>query len=191
MSAIVSASSLRSVLGVSSSLYNDAYLDDIIDTAQGAVLPLLTQNSTAVIEYKLLSNVAYFYTRDSHNFVAGDSVVITGLPSPFSATHTVVKAEDKYFTAALTNADVAIRPIIPNGTATLSGYGAATYYIGNSNVESAILAVSVEVFQSRTAAGGQIEGVDFQVTPYRMGRGLMNRVIGLLGNLVDTGSMVG
>lgn len=191
MSAIVSASSLRSVLGVSSSLYNDAYLDDIIDTAEGAVLPLLIQNATAVIEYKLLSNVAYFYTRDSHNFVEGQSVVVTKLPAPFSATHTVVKADDKFFTAALTNADVAIRPIIPNGTATLSGYGAATYYVGNSNVESAILAVSVEVFQSRTAAGGQIEGVDFQVTPYRMGRGLMNRVIGLLGNLVDTGSMVG
>lgn len=191
MSAIVSASSLRSVLGVSSSLYNDAYLDDIIDTAEGAVLPLLVQNATAVIEYKLLSNVAYFYTRDSHNFVEGQSVVVTKLPAPFSATHTVVKADDKYFTAALTNADVAIRPIIPNGTATLSGYGAASYYVGNSNVESAILAVSVEVFQSRTAAGGQIEGVDFQVTPYRMGRGLMNRVIGLLGNLVDTGSMVG
>jgi hypothetical protein len=179
------------VLGVSSSLYNDAYLDDIIDTAEGAVLPLLVQNATAVIEYKLLSNVAYFYTRDSHNFVEGQSVVVTKLPAPFSATHTVVKADDKFFTAALTNADVAIRPIIPNGTATLSGYGAASYYVGNSNVESAILAVSVEVFQSRTAAGGQIEGVDFQVTPYRMGRGLMNRVIGLLGNLVDTGSMVG
>ncbi len=191
MSAIVSASSLRSVLGVSSSLYNDAYLDDIIDTAEGAVLPLLVQNATAVIEYKLVSNVAYFYTRDSHNFVEGQSVVVTKLPAPFSATHTVVKADDKFFTAALTNADVAIRPIIPNGTATLSGYGAASYYVGNSNVESAILAVSVEVFQSRTAAGGQIEGVDFQVTPYRMGRGLMNRVIGLLGNLVDTGSMVG
>jgi hypothetical protein len=191
MSAIVSVSSLRSILGVSSSLYNDAYLEDIIATAEGAVLPLLVQNSTAVIEYKLLSNVAYFYTRDSHNFVEGQSVVVAALPAPFSATHTVVKADDKFFTAALTNADVAIRPIIPNGTATLSGYGAATYYVGNSNVESAILAVSVEVFQSRTAAGGQIEGVDFQVTPYRMGRGLMNRVIGLLGNLVDTGSMVG
>ena len=191
MSAIVSVSSLRSILGVSSSLYNDAYLEDIIATAEGAVLPLLVQNATAVIEYKLLSNVAYFYTRDSHNFVEGQSVVVAALPAPFSATHTVVKADDKFFTAALTNADVAIRPIIPNGTATLSGYGAATYYVGNSNVESAILAVSVEVFQSRTAAGGQIEGVDFQVTPYRMGRGLMNRVIGLLGNLVDTGSMVG
>jgi hypothetical protein len=130
MSAIVTASQLRSILGVSSSLYNDAYLDEIIDTAEGAVLPLLVQNSTAVIEYKLLSNVAYFYTRDSHNFVAGQSVVVTGLPAPFSATHTVVKVEDKFFSAALTNADVAIRPIIPNGSATLSGYGAIATKIG-------------------------------------------------------------
>jgi hypothetical protein len=101
-----------------------------------------------------------------------------------------LSSDELYFTAALTNADVQIRQIIPNGIATLSGYGAATLYIGNPNVESAILAVSVEVFQSRTAAGGQIEGVDFGVTPYRMGRSLTNRCIGLLGNLVDTRSMV-
>jgi hypothetical protein len=190
MSAIVTASQLRSILGVSSSLYNDAYLDDIIDTAEGVILPMLVQNTTAIVSYKLKDNVAFFYTREPHTFVAGQSVVVTKLPAPFAATHTVVKAEDLYFTAALTNADVSIRQIIPNGTATLSGYGAATYYIGNPNVESAILAVSVEVFQSRTAAGGQIEGVDFAATPYRMGRSLTNRCIGLLGDLVDTRSMV-
>ena len=190
MSAIVTASQLRSILGVSSSLYNDAYLDEIIDTAEGVILPMLTQNTTAIVSYKLTTNVAYFYVREPHTFVAGQSVVVTGLPAPFSATHTVLSSDDLYFTAALTNADVIIRQIIPNGIATLSGYGAATFYIGNPNVESAILAVSVEVFQSRTAAGGQIEGVDFGVTPYRMGRSLTNRCIGLLGNLVDTRSMV-
>ena len=190
MSAIVSASSLRSILGVSSSLYNDAYLDDIIDTAQGVILPLLVQNSTTVTSYKLTSNVAYFYTISGHNFVAGDSVVVTKLPSPFNATHTVVDVAEKVFTAALTHADVAIRPIIPNGRAYLTGYDAETYYVGDARVESAILAVSVEVFQSRTAAGGQIEGIDFQVTPYRMGRGLLNRVIGLLGELVDSGALL-
>jgi len=175
---------------VSSSLYNDAYLDDIIDTAEGVILPILTQNTTAIVSYKLVSNVAFFYTREPHTFAVGQSVVVTKMPAPFTATFTITKAEDLYFTAALTNADVTIRQIIPNGIATLSGYGAATYYIGNANVESAILAVSVEVFQSRTAAGGQIEGVDFSPTPFRMGRSLTNRCIGLLGDLVDTRSMV-
>jgi hypothetical protein len=190
MSAIVTASQLRSILGVSSSLYSDAYLDDIIDTAEGVILPILVQNTTAIVSYELKSNVALFYVREPQTFAVGQSIVITKMPAPFAGTFTVTKVEDLYFTAALTNADVTIRQIIPNGIATLSGYGAATYYVGNPNVESAILAVSVEVFQSRTAAGGQIEGVDFSPTPFRMGRSLTNRCIGLLGDLVDTRSMV-
>jgi hypothetical protein len=188
---IITATQLRSVLGVSSSLYSDAYLDDIIDTAEQAILPLLIQNSTAIVEYSLTSNVATFYTRRVHTFVVGQSIVVTGLPAPFTTTHTVTEITDTSFSAALTSSDVTRRQIIPNGTATLSGYSAATLYVGNASIESAIYAVSIEVFQSRTAAGGQIEGVDFASSPYRMGRSLLNRVIGLLGNYIDVDSMVG
>jgi hypothetical protein len=190
MPAIITASQLRSVLGVSSSLYDDNYLNDIIDTAEQAILPLLIQNSTAVVEYELKDNVAIFYTRRVHTFVVGQSIVVTGLPAPFTATHTLTVVTDSSFSAALTSADVTRRQIIPNGTATLSGYSAATLYVGNSSIESAIYAVSIEVFQSRTAAGGQIEGLDFQSSPYRMGRSLLNRVIGLLGNYIDVDTMV-
>jgi hypothetical protein len=188
---IITASQLRSVLGVSSSLYDDAYLNDIIDTAEQAILPLLIQNSTAVVEYELKTNVATFYTRRVHTFVVGQSIVVTGLPAPFTATHTLTEVTDSSFSAALTSADVTRRQIIPNGTATLSGYSAATLYVGNASIESAIYAVSIEVFQSRTAAGGQIEGIDFATSPYRMGRSLLNRVIGLLGNYIDVETMVG
>ena len=188
---IITAAQLRSVLGVSSSLYSDGYLDDIIDTAEQSILPLLIQNSTAVIAYELKDNVATFYTRRVHTFVVGQSIVVTGLPSPFTATHTVTAITDTSFSAALTSADVTRRQIIPNGTATLSGYSAATLYVGNASIESAIYAVSIEVFQSRTAAGGQIEGIDFASSPYRMGRSLLNRVVGLLGNYIDEGTMVG
>jgi hypothetical protein len=188
---IITASQLRSVLGVSSSLYDDAYLNDIIDTAEQAILPLLIQNSTAIVEYELKDNVAIFYTRRVHTFVVGQSIVVTGLPAPFTATHTLTVVTDSSFSAALTSADVTRRQIIPNGTATLSGYSAATLYVGNSSIESAIYAVSIEVFQSRTAAGGQIEGLDFASSPYRMGRSLLNRVVGLLGNYIDVDTMVG
>jgi hypothetical protein len=191
MPAIITASQLRSVLGVSSSLYSDAYLDEIIDTAEQSILPLLIQNSTAVVEYELKDNVAIFYTRRVHTFVVGQSIVVTGLPAPFTATHTVTKVTDSSFSAALTSSDVTRRQIIPNGTATLSGYSAATLYVGNASIESAIYAVSIEVFQSRTAAGGQIEGIDFASSPYRMGRSLLNRVVGLLGNYIDVDTMVG
>jgi len=188
---IITVASLRSTLGVSSSLYNDAYLQDVIDAAEGTLLPLLVQNSIAITSFKLKDNVATFYSRDAHNFVAGDSVIVTGLPSPFTATHTVTGVTTLTFTAALTNADVAVRPSIPNGTATLSGYGAATLYSGDPNVEKALMIISVEIFQSVTAAGGQIEGIDFQSTPYRMGRGLLNRCIGLLGSKIDSGVWIG
>lgn len=190
MPSIVTASQLRSVLGVSSSLYSDAYLEGIIDTSEAVILPMLVSNSVAVSAYELKSNVAYFITQRPHHFVAGQSVVVAGLPSPFSATVTVVDVAAYYFTSALTNADVTKREQIPAGSATLSGYSAAEIYANNQAIESAVLAVSVEVFQSRVAAGGQIEGVDFASSPYRMGRSLTNRVSTLLMPYLDVETVV-
>ena len=194
MPSIVSASSLRSVLGVSSALYSDAYLDDIIDTAEGVILPLLTAHSVAVTHVEIESNIAYFTTQMAHEFVVGQSVIIAGVvPATFNGTRAVTddQLSTFIFTQALTNSDITLRATIPAGTATLSGQAAAVIYVGNSNVESAVLNVSVEVFQSRVAPGGQIEGVDFSPSPFRMGRSLYNRISGLLGNLVDVDSIVG
>jgi hypothetical protein len=185
MPSIVSTQQLRSVLGVSVSLYPDSYLDEIINTAEAVILPMLVANTSAVNAYKLESNVATYYTQRAHHFVAGQSVVVAGLPAPFSATVTVVDVKEYSFTAARTNADVTLREIIPTGTATLSGYSAAEIYANSAPIESAILAVSVEVFQSRVAAGGEIQGVDFASTPYRMGRSLTNRVSTLLMPFLD------
>ncbi len=185
MPSVITAAQLRSVLGVSSSLYNDAYLEQIIDSGEAVILPLLIANQVAVDAYKLENNVAYFYTARLNDFVIGQSIVVAGLPAPFSNTFTVTKVGDYYFTAALTNADVTKRAIVPNGTATLSGYGAATLYAANPAIESAMYAVCIEIFQSRIAAGGQIEGVDFSATPYRMGRSLTNRVSALLQPYLD------
>ena len=185
MPAIVTASQLRTVLGVSVSLYSDAYLDEIINTSEDVILPMLVANVSGVESYSLKDNVATFVTVREHYFVTGQSIVVTGLPAPFTATHTVVDSAPYYFTAALTSTDVTMRPIVPNGKATLSGYSAASIYAATPAIESAILAVSVEVFQSRVAAGGQIEGIDMTVSPYRMGRSLTNRVSTLLMPYLD------
>lgn len=190
MPSIVTATQLRQVLGVSISLYSDAYLDEIINTSEAVILPMLVSNSSAVNAYKLESNVATYYTQRPHHFVAGQSVVVAGLPAPFSATVTVVDVAAYHFTAAITASNVTLRDIIPTGTATLSGYSAAELYANSAPIESAILAVSVEVFQSRVAAGGQIEGVDFTSSPYRMGRSLTNRVSTLLMPFLDVETVV-
>jgi hypothetical protein len=185
MPSIVTASQLRTVLGVSVSLYSDSYLDEIINTSEAVILPMLVANTSAIQSYKLESNVAYFYTQRDHHFVAGQTVIVTGLPAPFSATFTVVSATLYSFTVALTSSNVTLREIIPMGTATLQGYSAADLYATSAPIESAVLAVSVEVFQSRVAAGGEIQGVDFASTPYRMGRSLTNRVSTLLQPFLD------
>ena len=188
MPTIITASELRSVLGVSSALYNDAYLNQIIDTAETVVLPMLAQYKSFVQKTSLTDNVATFTTLGTHEFTEGQSVVIAGCLSPYNGTRTVLADDltDTTFTASITNANVLEANVIPSGTATLSN---ATTYVGNAAVQSAIYTVSVEVFQARLAGGGQIEGVDFTATPFRMGRSLFNKTVGLLGSYIDPESM--
>lgn len=212
MATIVTPAELRSVLGVSNSLYNDAYLTDVIDTAEAVILPMLVKYSSPIDMVVLEDNIATYSVLGDNNFSEGQSVVVTGVGSPFNGTFTIIESSNidvdsfiirsssrifldgsyrefnGFFTVAITNADITERKVIPSGLATLSG---ASTYVGNAAVESAVLAVSVEVFQSRIAPGGQIEGVDFTtVSPYRLGRSLFNRVSGLLGAFIDTDSMV-
>jgi hypothetical protein len=185
---IISASELRAVLGVSSSLYNDNYLNQIIDTAESVILPMLVTFKSPIQKVSLTDNVATFTTLGIHEFTEGQSVVITGCGTPYNGTRTILADNlGKYtFSAAITNADINEANVIPSGVATLSG---ASTYVGNAAVQSAVYTVSVEVFQARLAGGGQIEGVDFTATPFRMGRSLFNKCVGLLGSYMDTESM--
>ena len=204
MPAIITVASLRTVLGVSVSLYSNDYLESIIDSAEQVILPLLTANQNAVAAVYLQNNVAYYVTQKPNTFVAGQSVVVTGcVPSTFNGTQTVTSnyydpfpylpfaypAPYFFFTSAIVNADITFRPVIPAGVAYLSGADASTLYANVDAVEQAVTIVSVEIFQSVVAAGGQIEGVDFTPSPFRMGRSLQNRVIGLLGNYIDVSTM--
>jgi len=188
MPSIVSASELRSVLGVSSSLYSDSYLNEIIDSAEGVILPMLVSFKSPIQEAELKDNVAIFTTLGIHEFTEGQQIVIAGCGSPYNGTRTILADHLGQYTFAcsITNADVKSANIIPSGTATLS---AASTYVGVQPVRSAVFAVSLEVFQSRLAGGGQIEGVDFTSTPFRMGRSLFNRCVGLLGAYLDVESM--
>ena len=192
MPAIITVASLRTVLGVSVSLYSDAYLESIIDSAEQVILPLLTANQAAIAEVYLTANVAYYVTQRPHYFVEGQTVVTSGIvPATFNGTITITDSiTDPYiFSAAKVNADILIRGVIPAGVAYLSGADAATLYASTDAIEQAVTIVSVEIFQSVVAPGGQIEGVDFTPSPYRMGRSLMNRVIGLLSPYIDVETM--
>jgi hypothetical protein len=184
---IITVAELRQVLGVSDSLYDNPYLQQIIDSAEGVILPLLTQYQSAIASYRITDNVLYVTTIRPNYFVVGQGVDILGCGAGIDDNYTVTddRIQAFSFTAALVAADQIETPVIPAGTATLDGGSAADIYTGVAPIKSALLVVSTEIFQSITAAGGQIEGVDFAPTPYRMGRSLMNRVIGLLSPFID------
>jgi hypothetical protein len=191
MPAIVTAAQLRQILGVSVSLYSDAQLENIIDSAEQTILPLLTQYQSSITFANVTDSVIYFTTVRPNYFVPGQSVIVTGAGA-YSATYTVTddRIEPFTFTAATNAADRTYPlPFIPNALATLSGGSAASLYANTPPVENAILAVSVEIFQSITAPGNQIMSDQFQPSPFILGRSLSNRVIGLLGPFLDVETM--
>ena len=119
----------------------NAYLNDIIDTAEGVILPMLVKYSSPIGSAELTDDVATFFTVGEHKFNEGQSVVIAGVSATFNGTRTITDVSDDHteFTAAITASDVSFFNVIPSGTATLVGAG---NYVGNSRVESAVLATA-------------------------------------------------
>lgn len=191
MPSIITASQLRSVLGVSSSLYSDSYLNGIIESAEGVILPLLESYSNKITGYKVVNGSAIFTTQLPNQFVAGQTLTIAGVATAFNGSQTVTNTYIRpyFFSIATNEADINYQPVIPAGNAHVTGKSAGELYSADPDIENAILIVSVEIFQSITAAGGQIEGVDFQPTPYRMGRSLSSRVYSLIAKYTETGSI--
>jgi hypothetical protein len=188
---IITATELRNVLGVSDSLYSDEYLELMILSAEGAILPLLTGYQSAVTGIEVKDSVAYYTTQRVNYFVAGQSVVISGCGNAFDLTVTVTNDSitPYVFTSATAAPNQIFTPKIPAGLAVLNGSSAEDLYSNVAPVKSALLVVSVEVFQSITAPGNTSSQIDFQPSPFVLGRSLQNRVIGLLAPFIDVDTM--
>ena len=108
---MITATQLRSVLGVSSALYDDTYLNQIIDTAETVILPMLVTFKAPIQATSLSDNVATFTTLGIHEFTEGQSVVITGCGSPYNGTRTVLADNlGQYtFSASITNAGISLK----------------------------------------------------------------------------------
>lgn len=184
---IITAQELRDVLGVSDSLYSDVYLDQIIDSAEQVILPMLTAYQSAIKAYSIIDGIIYFTTQRENYFVEGQDIVVTGLGA-VDDTYTVTTNNRGVFVFSSTTIDAdtaTVIPVIPAGLATLDGSSAADLYANTPPIKSAILVVSTEVFQSVTAPGNMTNNVDFNPSPFVLGRSLQNRVIGLLNPFID------
>jgi hypothetical protein len=184
---IIDADDLRSVLGVSVSMYSDAYLDQIIASSEQICLPLLTAYQSAVDSFEITDDVVYFNTIRPNLFIEGQSVIVTGCGVADGTFTLDARTSNAYmFSAALVAADtLSITPVIPAGVAVLNGSSAADLYANTDSIKNALLGLSTDIFQAIIAPGSTAEGVDFAQTIFRTGRSMVNRQFGLLAPFID------
>jgi hypothetical protein len=185
--AIISISELKAVLGIGS-IYSDATVQQVADAASDIILSYLDFNRSSIVSVKLEDNVATFYTAEPHDFVVGSALTVSACGTVFNGSRTVTEHKADSFKVAITNADVVATPLKPYGKAVLTSQ--AALYDANSSVREACLALAVDIWETQKGTMGQ-QGVDFAPAPYRLGRSMLQRVMGLLGKDLDTNSLVG
>lgn len=190
---LIVLSELKAVLGIGD-IYADAIVQECADAAQNIILSYLTFDYVAINAVSLTSNVARFHCYDN-TFVIGQVLTVSKCGAPFDGSRTVTKVGfDEYgvtfFEAAVTNADITKRLVVPTGRALLTSQ-ATMYDTGYPEIEQAALAIACDIWITRTGTLGQ-QGVDFQSpAPYRLGRSMLTRVSGLLGKHLDTRGYIG
>ena len=190
--ALITISELKAVLGIGD-IYADSIVQAVADSAENIILSYLIFDDVAINAVSLTNNVARFYCYEN-TFVVGQVLTVSGCGAPFDGSRTVTeKNVDEYgvtyFEAAVTNADITKRRVIPNGRAVLTSQ--AALYDTTPEVREAALAVACDIWITRTGTLGQ-QGVDFQSpAPYRLGRSMLTRVSGLLGKHLDTRGYLG
>jgi hypothetical protein len=185
--AIISVTELKAVLGIGE-IYPNADVQQVADAASDIILSYLNFNRSSIIRVKLENNVATYFTAEPHDFVEGSALTVTGCGTTFNGSRTVTEHTAKEFKVAITAADVVKTSLRPHGSAVLTSQ--AALYDTSPNVREACLALAVDIWETRKGTMGQ-QGVDFAPAPYRLGRSMLQRIMGLLGKDVDTNSMVG
>ena len=193
MASIITPAELRAALnGVSSTLYSDAVLTEIIDTAESVVGNLLVKwNAPIDKHYSESTTVSTIHTTKPHKFYATQTVVITGVEAHINGSKTISEIVDDY-TFKITTSGATVhtdwRNVIPNG---LAAENDLSQYDDVAPVESAVLTVSLDVFKARTSAGSTQQGLDFVPQPYILGRTIQNRIVGMLGAYIDVEALIG
>jgi hypothetical protein len=192
MPELVTAAQLRAVLGVPNTLYDDTALDAIIDTAEDAIGDFLIQWKVGIDKhYSETATETTIHTTRPHKFYETQTVAISGVEAHVNGNKTISAIVDDY-TFRITTSGAPVHQdyyhVIPNGIAAENDL---SQYDGIAAVEESVLQIAIDVFQSRLAAGGTQQAVDFTIGPYRMGRTLLYKVTGLISKYIDSNSQVG
>ena len=185
----VTMSELRTNLGIGT-LYADATVEEVCQSAQDIIDAYLWYNSALVYSTSLTSNIATITTTQPHGFVTGQSVVITKAGSTFNGTFTITGYTTFTFTFAKTASDQITFLVSPFGL--IRGAQTGTAYASVAAVREASMMIAVDIWQARQAPSGQGASLDaFVPSPFKMGNTLIARVRGLLAPYLAPTAMVG
>lgn len=186
--ALVTIADLKSVLGVGN-LYPDADLQQVCDAATAVVMAYLSTNTYPITHYaRDGEGYGYVNTAEPHGLISGQTVTISGVATGWNGTHTITEYGTYFIRFALAGGEVYSTKVQPAGL--LTGPTFVNYDTIPAAKEAA-LTIAVDMWTNRLAPGGNPQAVDFTPSPYRMGRTLMQRVIGLLAPYLDTRGLVG
>lgn len=184
---LIDLEELKAVLGIGD-IYPDEEVQQVADAASNIILTYLTFNDSAIDSVKIKDNKATFITNYPHSFVLGQEITVTGCGETFDGEHTLTKIKTYSFETDLTNADIDLIKLKPNGRAVLTSQ--LDLYDTNPQARLAALITAEDIWLTRMGVTGQ-QGVDFQPAPYRLSRGLITRITGLISGIMDVDGLVG
>jgi hypothetical protein len=186
--ALVTVAQLKATMGLGT-LYPDADLQNICDSANAIVLSYLPHNTQLVVAKEATGTTATIYTEDPHHLVVGETINVENVGAHYNGSSTITAVTTytiSYVDAQLTTETK--RTVVPYGKVT--GPENTTWEDYDAICMAALM-IAVDIFQAKTAPSGGATAIDFQPSPYKMGISLLSRVKGLLAPYMATGGMVG
>jgi hypothetical protein len=181
---------LRSALGIGS-LYSDAVVDEVAQSAQDIVFSYLWKNEKNNYAHSSVVGEGTLYFNDvvTDIFYVGQTVTISNNGSRFNGSKTITNVGTNSITVTTSHNSVQpIHPTNPYGTVAAETY---VDYTTVAAVNEASLMIAIDIWQARQASNAGGISPDFQPSPYRMGNTLTARVRGLLAPYLSPNSLVG
>jgi hypothetical protein len=185
---LTTVAELRGVLGVGT-LFADTILQEVCDASDAVLLPMLWVKSDFAIAHSKTTTTATLYFETAHDFIVGDSVVITNCGSAWNGTKTITAVSELSITYTISAATATEKnTITPYGTVTGD---TTTDWTIDTAVQEASLMLCVDIFQARQAPSSGGVAIDGSASPWRMSNSLLAKIRGLIAHALDPRSMVG
>jgi len=206
----VTVSELRADLGIGT-LYSDAVIDEVCQTAQDLISQFLWFNTAPVVATSLTSNVATVTIAASNLFVTGQTVTIAGSGVSYNGTRVITGMGPasvgsnnlfigypfnyprgyQFLQFAITGTDESTHLVQPYGLMTGPDHKTQSYAT-TPGVRQASMILAVSIWQARqsTQTGGMsVDG--YSPSPFKMSNTLMASIRGLVAPYLSPASMVG